>query len=84
MDPFSFGSDALFQIDGVSGMIGFFDPENFREIHDRCGKCRYCYRSVFSEPCKTGIHLICYSGTCAAYKPSLKTIVKDVIERIKE
>ena len=62
-------------------MIGYFNTDDFWEIRDRCGKCRYCYRSVFSEPCKTGMHLLCYSGTCAAYKPSLKTIIKNLIRK---
>ena len=54
------------------------DSNLLEKIRDRCGRCRYRYRSVFSEPCKTGIHLLCYSGICAAYKPSLKTIIKNL------
>lgn len=67
----------------VKSIIDSLDSDVLWKINDRCGKCRYCYRSVFSEPCKTGMHFLCYSGTCAAYRPSLKTIVTDLIRKLR-
>lgn len=67
----------------IEKMTLFKEDAKYLDSNDRCGRCRYCYRSVFSEPCKTGMHLLCYSGVCAAYKPSLKTIIKNLFGKLK-
>lgn len=55
--------------------------KDIMEISKKCSNCRYNRRSVFCEPCRTGIHMIHYSGACAAYRPSLWAIIKGLIRK---
>lgn len=50
-------------------------------VTETCRKCRYRGRTVLEEPCRTGIYMIHYSGQCMAYKPSLRTVIKDLINK---
>lgn len=51
---------------------------------ERCRACRYKNRSVFDEPCSTGMYLIAYSKKCSAYKPSIMTRIREVVERLRK
>lgn len=60
---------------------------SFADIFERqcelCKACRYSSRGALDEPCNTGLSLIVYSGRCSAYKPSLKTRLREAVERLK-
>ena len=53
------------------------------KVTETCRKCRYRDVGVLNEPCRTGIYLIHYSGRCAAFKPSLWTILKKLIMKVR-
>ena len=55
----------------------------FEEQCERCKACRYSGRGALDEPCNTGLSLIVYFGRCLAYKPSLKTRLREAVERLK-
>lgn len=60
---------------------------SFADVFERqcelCKACRYSSRGALDEPCSTGLSLIVYSGRCSAYKPSLKTRLREAVERLK-
>lgn len=62
--------------------VGGKNMINAERITETCRGCRYDHRSVLDEPCRTGIYLIHYSGTCMAYRPSLGHSIKELIRRI--
>lgn len=51
------------------------------KITEICRECRYNRRSVFDDPCRAGMYMIHYSGTCAAYRPSLRTVIKKLFRK---
>ena len=51
---------------------------------ERCRACRYRNRGALDEPCSTGLFLIAYSRKCSAYKPSIMTRIREVVERLRK
>lgn len=52
-------------------------------VTETCRKCRYRGRTVLEEPCRTGIYMIHYSGQCAAFRPSLRTAIRGLINKVR-
>lgn len=51
---------------------------------ERCRACRYRNRGALDEPCSTGLFMIAYSRKCSAYKPSIKTRIREAVERLRK